>query len=164
MATSDHLTPDEITRQKEEATKDVKDILDQMEKLSPGITEGAAAALGAGVGAAGGLAGLYFLGVTGLSGAGIMSGLAAAGSFVGLGAVAGIGVLAAPAVILPLGGYLLTKKRKDAKLAAALGVAIKKLHDIQNRLMQNAEYFKEEIAGIKAMIDMLTKKKPPSTI
>ena len=57
-------------------------------------------------------------------------------------------------------GYAIAKKRKNAKLATALGAAIKKLFKIQQRLMQNAEYFKEEIAGIKAAIDLLTRKKP----
>ncbi|MGL5799438.1 MAG: hypothetical protein ACRCYN_05130, partial [Plesiomonas sp.] len=74
--------------------------------------------------------------------------------------VAGVGVLAAPVALLGIGAYALVKKRKNAKLAAALGEAIKKLFNIQERLIMNAEYFKEEIAAIKAVIDMLSKKKP----
>jgi len=150
----------QIERMKEQATSEVKEVLDQLENDYPGITEGMATALGSGVGAAGSLAALYGLGVTGLSAAGITSGLAAAGSIVGGGMVAGIGVLAAPVALLGVGAYAIAKKMKNAKLAAALGTAIRKLYEIQERLMQNAEYFKEEIASIKAAIDLLTKKKP----
>ena len=74
--------------------------------------------------------------------------------------VAGIGVLAAPIAVLAIGGFWLAKKHKNAKLAAALGQAISRLYDIQSRLLANAEYFKDEIAGIKATIEMLTRKKP----
>lgn len=150
----------EIERIKNQATREVKMVLDELENDYPGITEGMATALASGVGAAGSLAALYGLGVTGLSAAGITSGLAAAGSLVGGGMVAGIGVLAAPIAVLGIGAYAVVKKRKNARLAASLGVAIKKLYEIQERLMQNAEYFKEEIAGIKAAIDLLAKKKP----
>ena len=83
--------------------------------------------------------------------------LATAGSIVGGGMVAGIGVLAAPAAVLGIGGYAIVK-HKNAKLTAALSQAIQKLYEVQERLMSNAEYFKAEIAGIKATIDMLTKK------
>lgn len=145
---------------KNQATREVKAALDELENDYPGVTEGMATALASGAGAAGSLAALYGLGVTGLSAAGITSGLAAAGSLVGGGMVAGIGVLAAPIALLGIGAYAIAKKKKNAKLAAALGAAIRKLYEIQERLMQNAEYFKEEIAGIKAAIDLLTKKKP----
>lgn len=151
---------EKIEAMKLEAAEEVKSIMDQLENDFPGVTEGMATALGSGVGAAGSLAALYALGTTGLSAAGITSGLAVAGSVVGGGMVAGIGVLAAPIALLGVGAYAIAKKKKNAKLAAALGVAIRKLYDIQERLMQNAEYFKEEIAGIKVAIDMLTKKKP----
>ena len=150
----------QIKIMKEQATSEVKEVLDQLENDYPGVTEGMATAIGSSVGAAGSLASLYGLGVTGFSAAGITSGLATAGSIVGGGMVAGIGVLAAPIVLLGVGAYAISKKKKSAKLATALGIAIRKLYEIQERLMQNAEYFKEEIAGIKAAIDLLTKKKP----
>ena len=154
------LSDDEVKRLKNESTNEVGQVLNQLEKDNPGITEGATAILGAGSGAAGSLAALSALGVPGLSAAGITSGLAAAGALVGGGMVAGMGVLAAPITILGIGGYAIAKKRRSAKLAAALAQAIGKLYNVQNRLMANAEYFKEEIAGIKATIDLLTKKKP----
>lgn len=154
------IDQEQIERMKMQATSEVKEVLDQLENDYPGVTEGVATVLGSGVGAAGSLAALYGLGVTGLSAAGITSGLAAAGSIVGGGMVAGIGVLAVPIALLGVGAYAIAKKMKNAKLAVALGTAIRKLYEIQERLMQNAEYFKEEIAGIKAAIDLLTKKKP----
>lgn len=150
----------QIEKMRKEATHEVKNILDQLEKDYPGVTEGMAALLGSGTGAAGSLAALYLLGRTGLSAAGITSGLAAAGSIIGGGMVAGIGVLAAPVAILGIGAFAIAKQRKNAKLAAALGQAISKLYAIQDRLLKNAEYFKEELAGIKAAIELLTKKKP----
>uniref|UniRef100_UPI001F154FF2 hypothetical protein n=2 Tax=Enterobacterales TaxID=91347 RepID=UPI001F154FF2 len=103
---------------------------------------------------------LYTLGTTGVSAAGITSGLATAGSIVGGGMVAGIGILAAPVAVLGIGGYAIVKHRKNGKLKVALTLAIKKLYDVQEKLMSNAEYFKAEIAVIKAHIDMLNKKAP----
>lgn len=155
------LDQEEVENIRSQATSEVKRILDKLENDYPGITEGLATALGSGIGAAGSLAALYGLGsVTGLSAAGITSGLATAGSIVGGGMVAGIGVLAAPIAILGVGAYAITKRRKNAKLAAALATAIKNLYEIQERLVKNAEYFKVEIAAIKATIDLLAKKKP----
>lgn len=154
------MSDDQIEKMKNEATNEVKLVLEKLEKDKPGITEGLATAIGSSVGGAGSLAALGALGVPGYSAAGITSGLAVAGSIVGGGMLAGIGVLAAPVAILGVAGYAITKKVKNAKLAAALGLAIQKLYEIQERLMQNAEYFKDEIAGIKATIDVLTRKKP----
>jgi uncharacterized protein (DUF697 family) len=150
----------DIERIRDDATKQVKEILNKLENDYPGVTEGLAAALGSTAGAAGSLGALYMLGLTGFSGAGITSGLATAGALVGGGMVAGIGVLAAPIAILGVGGYALMKRRKSAKLAAALGEAINKLFNIQERLLKNAEAFKAEIAVIRQTIDMLTRKKP----
>ncbi len=149
---------DETERMKDEATREVKAILDELEKDHPGITEGMAATLGSAVGAAGSLAALYGLGVTGLSAAGITSGLATAGAIIGGGMVAGIGVLAAPIALLGVGAYAIAQKRKKAKLAVALGSAIQKLYSVQERLMQNAELFQKEIEGIKAAINLLESK------
>jgi len=157
----EHMNGNEVRAMKEEAAGEVKKVVAELESGFPGITEGLATAIGASGGAASSFVALIFLGkVTGLSAAGITSGLAAAGSIIGGGMVAGIGVLAAPVAILGVAGYGLAKKRRNAKLAVALTAAIKKLYDIQTRLMQNAEYFKEEIAGIKATIDYLSQKNP----
>lgn len=156
---SEALNDNEVEALKESTEAEVKAVLGKLEKDYPGATEGVATAIGAAVGGGGSLAALSSLGVAGLSAPGITSGLAAAGSIVGGGMVAGIGVLAAPVAILGVTGYALAKRRKSAKLAAALGQAIGRLYDIQARLIANAEYFKEEIASIKAVIDTLSKMK-----
>ena len=80
------------------------------------IPEVLAGALGAGVGGIGSFAALYGLGTVGLSAAGITSGLAAAGSIVGGGMVAGVFVLAAPAVVLAGGAILLASNLKNNQL------------------------------------------------
>lgn len=80
------------------------------------IPEVLAGALGAGVGGIGLFAALYGLGTVGLSAAGITSGLAAAGSIVGGGMVAGVFVLAAPAVVLAGGAILLASNLKNNQL------------------------------------------------
>lgn len=157
----ENITSEQVEKIRAQAIEDVSSVLNSLENDYPGITEGLATVLGSGAGALGSLGALYFGGkVVGLSAPGIASGLSAAGSLVGGGMVAGIGVLAAPVAILAVGGYAIAKKKKNAKLAAALGTAIRKLYDVQERLMKNAEFFKEEIASIKATIDLLAKKKP----
>ena len=107
-------------------------------KDSP-IGEAAAGAVGVGAGAGIGFAGLYFGGtVTGLSAAGITSGLAAAGSLIGGGMAAGIGVLAAPAVLL--GG---------AAIGVTSHVKNKKLRDSKELIYKNA--LAKQTAIIKAL-------------
>jgi|BioPla2DNA2_1021312.scaffolds.fasta_scaffold45759_2 hypothetical protein len=152
------INNDDIIRIKKETASRITAILNKLEKSHPGITEGMATIIGGAVGGGGSLLALIGLGTSGLSAAGISSGLAAAGSIIGGGMVAGIGVLAAPVAILAVAGYSIAKKRSNAKLAAALGQAIGDLYDIQEHLVKNAEYFVEEIAGIKATIEYLKMK------
>jgi hypothetical protein len=83
---------------------------------SSDIPEILGAATGLGSGGFIGFAALYYAGVPGPSAVGITSGLATAGSIVGGGMTAGIGVLAAPAVVLGIGGYALLSRRKKKKL------------------------------------------------
>lgn len=157
----ENMTQEQVEKIRKQATEEVSSVLNSLENDYPGITEGLATVLGSGTGALGSLGALYFGGkVVGLSAAGITSGLSAAGALVGGGMAAGIGVLAAPVAILGVGAYAIAKKKKNAKLAVALGTAIRKLYDVQERLLKNAEFFKEEIASIKATIDLLTNKKP----
>ena len=52
------------------------------------------------------------------------------------------------------------ERRRNAKLAAALSSAIGKLYAIQERLMANAEYFRKELAEIKALIDEIENRRP----
>lgn len=80
------------------------------------LNEALGLASGVGAGGAIGFAALYFAGTTGLSAVGISTGLATAGSLIGGGMAAGIGVLAAPAVILGVGGYAIIARRNVKKL------------------------------------------------
>ena len=79
-----------------------------------------------------------------------------------------VDVVAATGMVLltgPLGiaGYAIAKKlrneRKNAKQVVALGRAIEKLYKIQERLIANAEYFREELAEINAYINELKRQK-----
>ncbi len=107
-------------------------------KDSP-IGEALAGAVGVGLGAGIGFAGLYLGGsVVGLSAAGITSGLAAAGGLVGGGMVAGIGVLAAPAVIL--GGI---------GVGAASHIRNKRLREAKELVYKNA--IAKQTAIVKAL-------------
>lgn len=80
------------------------------------IPEALMGALGAGVGGVASFGALYGLGVVGLSAAGITSGLATVGAIVGGGMAAGVGVLAAPAVALGIGGYAIASNLKGKQL------------------------------------------------
>lgn len=111
------MTQEEIKQEKARAEKDVQDIMKRLNSDAPTMTEGLSALLGSGTGAAAGsLAALGALGVSGFSAAGITSGLATAGALVGGGMVAGIGVLAAPVAILGITGYAIAKNGKMLKL------------------------------------------------
>ena len=155
------FSPAKVQRMKDETHKDMKEALDELRRDEPKAVDAAAAAVGSTLGGAASFTALYFGGsVVGLSAAGMTSGLAAAGAIIGGGMAAGMAVLAAPVAILGVFGYGIAKKRRNAKLAAALSRAIKKLYKIQERLMANAEYFREELAEIKAYIDQFERQRP----
>ena len=101
-----------VLNEVDEAVKDKKRNI-----KTSAIPEALAGAIGVGVGAGAGFAALYLGGsVVGLSAAGITSGLAAAGALIGGGMVAGIAVLAAPAVILSSFAVGITSHFKNKKL------------------------------------------------
>ena len=155
------LSPAEIQQMKNEAYEDMEEAIDELNRDFPKVAEAAGVAVGSTLGGAASFTALYFGGsVVGLSAAGISAGLATAGAVVGGGMAAGVGVLAAPVAIFAVAGYAIAKKRRNAKLAAALGRAIEKLYKIQERLIANAEYFRNELAEIKAYIDQLKRQKP----
>ena len=74
--------------------------------------------------------------------------------------LAGVGVLAVPVAACGTGALLIVRRRRDAKLAAALGTAITKLYAIQERLLENAEYFQRELDEISAYIEQLKRQMP----
>lgn len=154
------FSPEKIQQMKAEALKDMGEAIDELRPDFPKVADGAAAAVGSALGGAASYTALYIGGTTGLSAVGITSGLATAGSVVRGGMVAGIGLLAAPVAVLGVAGYAIAKKRRNARLAAALDRAIGKLYTIQERLIANAEYFREELAEIKAYISEYENSRP----
>ena len=147
----------EIQRVRDESYKALKDTLNEFRRVDPKAADAVGAAVGSSLGGAASFTALYYGGaVAGLSAAGMTSGLAAAGAIVGGGMLAGMAVLAAPVAVFAVAGYAIARKSRDAKLAAALSTAIDKLYRIQERLMANADYFRNELAEIKAYIDELT--------
>ena len=137
---------------------EIHGIMTELENDVPGITEGIAGGLGLGTGAGISYAMLYGLGTVGVSASGITSGLAAAGALIGGGMAAGISVIAAPIFVLGGAGYFLAKKRRKAKTLAALNLALEKLFAIQERLVANAEHFKDELAHLKSIVDQLKER------
>lgn len=148
--------------QSHDALKTVQSVIDDADaalkdtsrrmKDSP-IGEALAGAVGVGIGAGIGFAGLYLGGsVVGLSAAGITSGLAAAGSLVGGGMVAGIGVLAAPAVILGGIGLATASKIKNTKLQQAKELVYKNAIAKQNAILKA---LKDDQNADKERIDYL---------
>ena len=74
--------------------------------------------------------------------------------------VAGVGVLVAPVAILGVVGYGLVRNRRKARLAAALREAIENLYKVQERLIANAEYFRDELVEITAFINHFESRTP----
>lgn len=149
--------------QSQDALKIVQSVIDDADKAlndksrkikdSP-IGEAVAGAVGVGVGAGIGFAGLYFGGsVAGLSAAGITSGLAAAGGLIGGGMTAGIAVLAAPAVILGGAGMGAASRIKNKNLREAKELAYKNAIAKQTAILKA---LKEESAADKERIEYLT--------
>lgn len=129
-------------------------------KDSP-IGEAISGAIGIGLGSGVSFASLYFGGsIVGLSAAGITSGLASAGALIGGGMVAGMAVLAAPAVILGSSAvgvtyYMKSKKLKDEK-ALILEQAIDRLKLIVKVLNEESALDKdrkEYLYGIKILLN-----------
>ena len=52
----------------------------------------------------------------------------------------------------------LAKKYQQSKLGSALATAIEKLYAVQSRLVDNAEYFQQEIGGLNVLITELCKQ------
>lgn len=148
-----------IDSMKVKAKQELDAVLQELEKRSPGITEGMGTALGAGAGAVGSVTALSSLGISGLSAVGVTSGLSAAGGLIGGGMLVGIGVLATPVAALGFLGYTLAKKQAQANKAAAIGQAAKKICDIQASLMEHKESFTDELAYIKTTLATLTRMK-----
>lgn len=152
----------EMNFQSQDALKAVQNIIDDADKAlndksrrmqdSP-ISDVLAGAAGAGLGAGVGFAGLYLGGVTGLSAAGITSGLATAGALVGGGMVAGIAVLAAPAVVLGGAGVGIASQVRNKKLRESKELIYKEAVKKQTAIVKA---LKEETDADKDRIDYLS--------
>lgn len=149
--------------QSQDALKRVQEVIDDADialkdksrslKDSP-IGETVAGAVGVGVGAGIGFAGLYLGGsVVGLSAAGITSGLAAAGGIIGGGMAAGVAVLAAPAVILGGAAVGVASHIKNKKLREAKELVYKNALAKQNAIVKALQ---EESNADKERMEYLT--------
>ena len=147
------FSPEKIQQMKDEAHEEMKEILDELRRDAPKVVDTAAAAVGSALGGRALLTTRYFGGIAGLSAAGITSGGAAVP---GGGAGAAV-IVAFVAFLGTVFGYLIGKKR-NAKETAALKKAIEKLYATEERLMENAEYYREELAEIKAYRDIFEQK------
>ena len=126
------------------------------------IPEVLAGALGAGIGSVLSFAALYGLGTVGLSGAGIMSGLAVAGGGVSgviggalSASVAGVFVLAAPVAVLAAGGvgvasHLKNKQLKQEK-ERLYKEALKKHEAIIKAIKEEVDATKERMEYLQSL-------------
>ena len=98
-------------------------------------------------------AALFYGGVTGLSAAGITSGLAAAGGIVGGGMAAGVLVLAAPVAVLGAGAAIYASSKNKKKLKQAKELCYKEAIKKQNAIIRELS---EERTAAKERIELLT--------
>lgn len=159
--------------QSQDALKAVQTVLDEAaqalndrsRKISDSpIADALAGAVGVGLGAGIGFAGLYLGGTVGLSAVGITSGLAAAGSLVGGGMVAGLGVLAAPAVILGIFGAALGAASEEEKLHEAKELVYKNAIEKQTAILKVLAFETNEdkerieyLTGLNILLDSAIK-------
>ena len=159
--------------QSQEALVPVQNVIDEAGKVlndpslrieDSAISGAITGALGAGAGGALGFAGLYFGGTIGLSAVGITSGLAAAGGLVGGGMVAGLGVLAAPAVILGIIGAAIGAASEEEKLHEAKELVYKNAIEKQTAILKvlafetNADKERiEYLTGLNILLDSAIK-------
>ena len=159
--------------QSQDALKAVQTVLDEAaqalndrsRKISDSpIADALAGAVGVGLGAGIGFAGLYLGGTVGLSAVGITSGLATAGSLIGGGMVAGLGVLAAPAVILGIFGAALGAASEEEKLHEAKELVYKNAIEKQTAILKVLAFETNEdkerieyLTGLNILLDSAIK-------
>lgn len=153
----DSLKPiEKVINEATEALKDQSRVI-----INSAIPEVLGAALGAGTGGIISFTAIYALGTVGLSGAGIMSGLAALGAIVGGGAAAGIFVAAAPVAILAVAGYAVFNNAKNQKLKQEkerlLQEATRKHDALINQLKSEINASKDRIDYLTSLVIMLSR-------
>lgn len=125
--------------------------------LSSGVPEVLGTVAGIGAGTAAGAAIISGGAVSGTAGAAALtSGLAAAGSVVGGGMMMGIAVVAAPAVLLGVGGFiavtLWNSRRLDQERRALLQEALRKHHAMQEELKSKSTRNRERADYLHALV------------
>jgi hypothetical protein len=136
------------------------------EILGAAVGAGAGAAAGAGIVAAGAAAGTS-------GAAALTSGLATAGGLVGGGMAAGIAVVAAPAVVLAVGGYYVLHRRNKRRLEERKDLLLKEAirkHDAlirelsaQNKMnAERLDYLKRLVAQLQGVIENLRMDEQPA--
>ena len=138
----------------DEASKTARDTTKTLSTLE--VPEILGAVAGAGSGAALTAGGMAIGAASGTSGAAALtSGLAAAGSIIGGGMAAGIGVAAAPVVVLAVGGYALLERRNRTKLRlqqeALLQEALRKHDAILRQLSESHELTRERLEYLQQL-------------
>ena len=155
------MTQEEVLKEKEWAEKEIRAILEKLNKNAPKMTEGISPLIVSAVGVGGSAATIGAIGTigaaSGYSTAGIASGFTAVAPAMGGSLLASLGALVAPAAVIGVAGYVIAKKRKEAKEAAETAEAIKGIYEIYQRLVQNAEYFTEELAGLNVAMSIIEK-------
>lgn len=141
---------DNVKKVVTEAGEALKDPMRTIEDSA--IPEVLGGVVGAGAGAAIGFGALYTLGVSGLSAAGITSGLAAAGSVIGGGMVAGIGGLAAPVAVAGVAGYAFMANKKKKRLIQAKQELLKQAVQQRDAILQKQ---KADNSSNKERVDYL---------
>ncbi|WP_346914263.1 hypothetical protein [Clostridium sp.] len=146
---------EKVVNEAGEELKDTKRLI-----INSAIPEVLGVALGAGTGGAISFGAIYALGIVGLSGPGIMTGLVALGGIVGGGATAGIFVAAAPVAILAVGGYATFNYAKNKKLVQEkerlYQEALRKHDAIQNQLQKEVNASKDRIDYLNSLVILLT--------
>lgn len=153
----DSLKPvEKVINEAAEALKDKSRVI-----ANSAIPEVLGAALGAGTGGVISFAAIYALGTVGLSGVGIMSGLATLGAIVGGGAAAGIFVAAAPVAILAVAGYAVFSNAKNQKLKQEkerLKQEATRKHDaLINQLKSDVDASKDRIDYLTSLVIILSR-------
>ena len=134
------FSPEKIQRMKDEAQESMKEVISELQQDAPKVVDAVAATVGSTLGGGALFTARHFGGSVDLSGAGK--------------------VVVAVGVVLGTIWYVITTKRRHAKEVAALNRAIEKLYAIQERLMENAEHYRELLAELKAWIDELERRIP----
>ena len=143
----------DMTRTNKSVVGDMQTLLEKI--TDSNIFNAVGTTAGAVVGGAASVGLLSVLGTTGLSAAGITSGLAAAGSILGGGMVAGIGVIAAPAVAIAGGTYAITKGIQNRNLKTTkiqfLDRCEKTRDNVQNHIIQESNASPDRVKHLQAL-------------